>query len=113
MPKGFSDREKELIRTNLLEKGKIYFGTYGLKKTNVEDLTSAVGISKGAFYLFYNSKEELFFELLEQFEAQFRDIILKDIAQAGTAPRQHLKAILQKCLSVWKSNTLFTHFSKE
>jgi AcrR family transcriptional regulator len=112
MPKGFTDQEKAHIRSGLLAKGKEYFGAYGLRKTNVEDLTSAVGISKGAFYLFYDSKEALFFELLRQYEADFKATMLGDIARLGPAPAARLKAILRKALSVWKSNALFAQFSK-
>src|SRR5262245_50386028 len=112
MPKGFTEQEKAHIRSSLLAKGREYFGTYGLRKTNVEDLTSAVGISKGAFYLFYDSKEALFFELLRQYEADFKMTMLGDIAQPGLAPADRMKSILKKALSVWKSNALFAQFSK-
>src|SRR5262245_42843705 len=107
MPRGFTEQEKAHIRSRLLAKGKEYFGTYGLRKTNVEDLTAAVGISKGAFYLFYESKEALFFELLRQYEADFKATMLGDIALPGPAPAARLKAILRKALLVWKSNALF------
>jgi AcrR family transcriptional regulator len=113
MPKGFSEREKAIIRANLLEKAKELFGTYGIRKTNVEELTKAAGISKGAFYLFYDSKEELYFELLEQYEAGFRATMLQKIASDELPPRKRMKALLRKALSVWKSNALFAHFAKE
>ena len=113
MPKGFTDREKALIRAGLLEKGRELFATYGLRKTNVEELTRAVGISKGAFYLFFDSKEELFFELLEQFESDFRVVLLEHIARDGAPPRERMRALLREALSVWKRNALFVHFSRE
>ena len=64
MPRAFSEREKEIIRGTLREKGNEYFATYGLRKTTVENLARAAGISKGTCYLFYQSKEELFFDIL-------------------------------------------------
>jgi AcrR family transcriptional regulator len=113
MPKGFSEREKEIIRASLLEKGRALVAAHGMKRTSVEDLTSAVGISKGAFYLFFNSKEELFFELLEQFEAEFKANLLKDVAQPGSTPRQRFKALLRQALTAWKANPLFAHFGRQ
>jgi AcrR family transcriptional regulator len=113
MPKGFTDREKGLIRAGLLEKGRELFATYGLKKTNVEELTRAVGISKGAFYLFFDSKEELFFELLEQFESDFQVVLLEHIARDDAPPRERMRALLHEALSVLKRNALFAHFSRE
>jgi AcrR family transcriptional regulator len=63
MPRGFSDREKELIHDSLLMKGRELFINYGLKKTSIADLCREAGIALGSFYIFYSSKEEkLYFE---------------------------------------------------
>ena len=78
MPKGFSDEEKNIIQKGLIEKGIELFSKFGLKKTNVEDLTNAVGIAKGSFYSFYNSKEELFLDVFLKVQADIRDE-MKDI----------------------------------
>jgi len=72
MPRAFSDQEKDTIRGQLREKGRKLFEKQGLKKTSVDELAQAVGISKGAFYLFYESKEDLFMEILEGLETDFR-----------------------------------------
>lgn len=64
MVKGFSERERIHIRKLLIEKGKELFGLYGLKKTSISELTEAVGIAQGSFYLFFDSKEELYFDVL-------------------------------------------------
>ncbi|RPJ03614.1 MAG: TetR/AcrR family transcriptional regulator, partial [Spirochaetaceae bacterium] len=61
MPKGFTEREKELIRKKLYTEGTRLFGQYGVQKTTVDEIAKAAGISKGSFYGFYDSKEELFF----------------------------------------------------
>ncbi|CAA9254321.1 MAG: hypothetical protein AVDCRST_MAG93-1895, partial [uncultured Chloroflexia bacterium] len=39
MPRGFSEREKERIRSGLIDQGREFLTTYGIKKTNIEDLT--------------------------------------------------------------------------
>jgi AcrR family transcriptional regulator len=113
MPKGFSERERTIIRAKLREKGGELFGTYGVRKTNVEELARAAGISKGAFYLFYESKEELFFELLEQLEAEYQAAILKQIVEDQAPPRQRMKALLLKTLSVRQDNALFARLSQD
>ena len=76
MPKAFTSQEKEIIRNRLHEKGALLFQTHGLRKTSVDDLVKAVGISKGAFYLFFDSKEELFLEILEGIEENHRRNLL-------------------------------------
>ena len=42
----------------------------GYKKTNIEDLCAKAVISKGAFYLFYASKEELFFDVIMRIQTK-------------------------------------------
>jgi AcrR family transcriptional regulator len=112
MPKGFTEREKAIIREKLLEKGRECFATYGIRKTNVEDLTGAAGISKGAFYLFFDSKELLFFEILGQFEAIYHDQMVEIAAGAQGAPRERIKQFLTQAFSAWRTNPLFTHFNQ-
>lgn len=64
MARGFTEREKENIRKSLQEACKRHWTQYGYKKTNVDELCREAGISKGAFYLFFESKEALFCEVL-------------------------------------------------
>src|SRR5687767_5574899 len=113
MPKGFSEREKAIIRAQLLAKGRELFATHGIKKANVEDLTRAANISKGAFYLFFNSKEELFFELLGQFEDEYHADLIAAAGRPGTSPRQQVKDVLTQAFSIWRTHPLFTHFNQE
>lgn len=113
MPRGFSERERERIREGLLEQGQTFLGTYGVKKTNVEDLTRTVGISKGAFYLFYASKEELFYEVLARWEDEYHDGLLGVAVRPGVAPRRQVADFLREAFSVWKTHPLFTRFDPE
>jgi len=113
MPKGFSEREKERIRAGLLAQGQALFSAHGLRKTNVEDLTKAVGISKGAFYLFYDSKEALFFDIIKQFEQEFRATLFREVWQPGVSARQHVKTLFMRALTVWKTHPLLRSFGQE
>jgi AcrR family transcriptional regulator len=113
MPKGFSEREKTLIRAQLVAKGRELFATQGIKKANVEDLTRAANISKGAFYLFFNSKEELFFEILGQFEDEYHANLIEAAARPGASPQQRVKDVLTQAFAIWRAHPLFTHFNQE
>ncbi len=101
MPRAFSEQEKELIGRRLLEQGYRLFSVYGLKKTNVEEIALAAGISKGAFYSFYESKEALFMEVIEQAEKRARQQLLAVIDLPGPTPRARLYAVLQKAFSLF------------
>ncbi|MBB4826772.1 AcrR family transcriptional regulator [Sporosarcina luteola] len=68
MARKFSDQEKQVIKHQLFNEGKFLFETYGPQKTNIGELTKKVGVAQGTFYQFYSSKEELYFEVIEQEE---------------------------------------------
>ena len=76
-PKAFTEQEKELVRKRLTEAAVQALATTGIKKTSVEQLTRTAGISKGAFYLFYDSKELLFLDTLEQEQQRIHDTIIR------------------------------------
>jgi AcrR family transcriptional regulator len=113
MPRAFSEREREAIREALLERGRGLFAAQGLRKTSVEELAAAAGISKGAFYLFFGSKEELFFTLLEQYEARYQATLLEQIARPELPPRARMAALLERALAMWRAEALFTRFSRD
>ena len=59
--------KKQLIMDNALE----LFAKQGFESTSVQQITDRCGISKGAFYLSFKSKEELILALIEYFMSQF------------------------------------------
>jgi AcrR family transcriptional regulator len=111
MPKGFTEQEKQIISTRLLEQGYRLFSVYGLKKTNVEELARAAGISKGAFYNFYVSKEALFMDVIEQVEIRVRQDILVLIDLPGPSPRARLVVVLKKAFSLFKTMPILQFFT--
>lgn len=80
-PKAFTQKEKEFVRNKLLEAAKHYLTTTGIRKTSVEELSRYAGISKGAFYLFYKSKELLFLDALEVEQRAIHETIIREISR--------------------------------
>ncbi len=111
MPKGFTEHEKELIRKRLIEQGYKQFSAYGLKKTNVEELAAAARISKGAFYLFYDSKEALFMDAVELAEQRYRQEILAMADRPGPSPRARLYAVFKQSFTVMRSMPILKFIS--
>jgi AcrR family transcriptional regulator len=57
-------------KSALVTAARAQFRAHGIQRARIEDITGACGLSKGAFYLHYESKEALFAELVMQFEQQ-------------------------------------------
>lgn len=55
-------------RNALLAAARKEFHRSGIQRARIEDITQACGLSKGAFYLHFESKEALFQELVGQLE---------------------------------------------
>ena len=53
-------------REKLLESAKVLFSQKGYYATSVEDIVESAGFSKGTFYFYFKSKEELFKSLVEE-----------------------------------------------
>ena len=58
-------------RSSLIAAAREEFVRSGILKARIEDITAACGLSKGAFYLHFESKEALFRELVTALEDQF------------------------------------------
>ena len=95
----FTEYETEQIRKALLQETRRCAVTLGMRKTSVEQLTQAVGISKGSFYRFYASKEMLFFAVLEEIHTELYDTAEQALREnAYLAPAERVtKAILAVC----------------
>ena len=94
MPKHFEAKEKEIIYERLLEEGRKSWGRYGIKRTNIQELCSAVGISKGSFYSFFDSKELLLLEILETSEEQIKSILIEvTLSHEGSGKERFIHAL--------------------
>ncbi|NLI22108.1 MAG: TetR/AcrR family transcriptional regulator [Clostridiales bacterium] len=69
----FTEKERNEIIKALREAAGRRAATVGMRKTTVDELALEAGISKGAFYLFYPSKEHLFVDVLEQWYQSILD----------------------------------------
>ncbi|MDR0552220.1 MAG: TetR/AcrR family transcriptional regulator [Spirochaetaceae bacterium] len=79
MAKAFSEHEREIINEKLITSCEECWNQYGYQKTSIRDLCSQAGISSGAFYLFYESKELLFIETAARGVKRILSIIDKNM----------------------------------
>jgi AcrR family transcriptional regulator len=66
MPRHADPNAKEA----LVAAARAEFARRGLRGARIEDITAACGLSKGAFYLHFDSKEALFGDLVHAFQAR-------------------------------------------
>ena len=95
----FTDEQNETIRKDLIREARRCGITIGMRKTSVEQLTNAVGISKGSFYKFFDSKELLFFAVLEDIHTEGYAAAQKTLQENESLPPadRAAAAILAAC----------------
>nr|BBH86327.1 TetR family transcriptional regulator [Thermosporothrix sp. COM3] len=106
----FRPEEKERLREQLLVAARQHFVIHGLKKTSLEDLTRAIGVAKSTFYLFFDSKEQLYLELLEQDGKELEERVWGAVARARNS-REAVKNYLQEMTEIIGSNPLMQRLS--
>jgi TetR/AcrR family transcriptional repressor of nem operon len=63
----------EQRRAELLAAGQALFLAKGIAGTSLDDITQRAGVSKGLFYLYFPSKEDLVLALREQFSRELAE----------------------------------------
>ena len=101
----FTEEQNETIRRDLIREARCCGVAVGMRKTSVEQMTEAVGISKGSFYKFFDSKELLFFAVLEDIHTECFAAAQKSLQEnAAIDPASRTAAaILAACR--WLSET--------
>ncbi|WP_017573757.1 TetR/AcrR family transcriptional regulator [Nocardiopsis halotolerans] len=107
MPPAFSAQEKTRITDLLLESGRALFTTRGLRKTSLEELVTPAGIAKSSFYAFFDSKEDLYLELMLRQMAQVRQRVIDQALTSTDDTREGLRRFLRASLDELSANPLY------
>lgn len=106
MSPSFRPAERERIAALIRESAAELFATRGLRKTTLEELVASAGVSKGSFYAFYSSKEELYLELaLEQVTRLQPELFAR--AEGQPDPADRIATLLRGMVDVLDGNPLY------
>ena len=88
-----SVEKKEAKKDKIIEKSMELFREKGYHTTKVEEITKALGISKGNFYTYFGSKEEVLYEILNIMKNE-RIKMLEEI-DTNKAPKEVLRDFIE------------------
>ena len=90
-------REK---RSAILKQAAVYFADHGYDRASVNGLASACGISKSLIYHYYDSKEQLLFDILHShLRALYEGLIA---LQPAADPEVQLRQLVRKLLQMYR-----------
>jgi AcrR family transcriptional regulator len=75
MPKVVAEY-KEQAKSRIVDAAQRVFSEKGYHETTMEDVGKTLGVSKGALYLYFRGKEELFKAIIEKWEQSVREMLL-------------------------------------
>lgn len=114
MATAFTDQEREIIHFKLKAAANEFASTIGMRKTTVEQLAASAGISKGAFYKFYESKEMLFFELVEDWHTEIYERAWEVIqSNVERSDRERLAESLLEVCRVTQEHSMMDFFEND
>ena len=73
---------KDERRAQLVQAAQEVFAQRGYHAATVDDITRAAGVAKGTFYLYFEEKREIYYEVIRGFLALIKDIG-RSIGQSG------------------------------
>lgn len=88
-------------REQILEASAAVFSRKGYRMASVSDIVEEAGIGRGTFYLYFDSKKEIFLELIEAFFIGYAALLEKNHHHLEEASRRG-----SKVLSTWRGNML-------
>ena len=97
--------KKEEKRKAIIEKSFELFREYGYHNTKVEEITKALGISKGNFYTYFVSKEEVLYEILYIMRDEKKKILEK--IDVEKEPKEVLREFI-----INNENLFFKYFNR-
>lgn len=95
MPKIVSEEERKLIQEAIYEKTVRLIKDKGIRAVTVEDIVTAVGIGKGSFYTYYQSKEACLFNVIKRCE---KDTFarMEELGSSGFSDKEKVIRLLKE-----------------
>lgn len=81
--KAYSEEERDLIRSRLMDVAAALFKEKGIRDTNIDEIYTPVGISKTFFYSFFPSKAVLAIAIMKEGMGGIGDLFRRNVWEYG------------------------------
>ncbi|MBQ8798990.1 MAG: TetR/AcrR family transcriptional regulator [Lachnospiraceae bacterium] len=98
---------REEMRTTILQKSLLYFAKNGFAGTKISDLSRNIGIAQGTIYVYFESKEELYQEILRiaDYEQELKQ--LKLLLHLPLSAKAKLRRLSEKVIHQLQTDEMF------
>lgn len=88
-------------REQVLAVAAAVFAEKGYRAANVTDIVNGAGIGRGTFYLYFDSKKDVFLEIIEGYFKDFTRLLAENRSRLNDAIKEDARV-----LGVWRENVL-------
>jgi AcrR family transcriptional regulator len=81
-------QQSDYTREALLAKCLRLFAQRGFSSTSIDDIARAAGVTKGAIYWHFSSKDEIFHAILGRIRAQWQEVVHVPVSTSGDPQAQ-------------------------
>lgn len=93
----------DLKRQEILKAAATVFAKRGFQKTLMEDIAGQAGIGKGTIYRYFNSKDDLYFSILDQAVEDLLTCLSLDL-ESKASPEQKLRKMMSEMTDLLLKN---------
>jgi AcrR family transcriptional regulator len=90
--------DKITTRQKISAASKNLFSTHGYSQTTIDDIITSAGVTKGAFYHHFKSKETICSEIIDSMQSEYQNIF--ESLPKKTNPLEKLKALIKQILEL-------------
>lgn len=94
-----AEAQRERRREEILRAASTLFSQKGYHATSVADVIAAAGISRGTFYLYFDNKDSLFLDLMEQFIQRIMEVV-EVVDPNGANPKHEIYENVRRVVDV-------------
>lgn len=101
-------------RIEFLETAEALFNEKGFEKTSIDDIVERMGVAKGLFYYYFNSKEELLTILMDRLIDEIQSSVTAVMEKKGLTALQRYRELIMASADVTsRAKTLIAYFHQE
>jgi AcrR family transcriptional regulator len=103
-----AERSREARRRQILDSSLRVFSERGYWQASITDLVKAAGVARGTFYLYFDSKQTIFLDLLEELIGRLRAAVRGVDPAKGASVDAQLHGIVAHILTTTAENRHLT-----
>ncbi len=102
-----AESKQDIRKTQILDAALAVIVEKGYDQSRVDDIVHASGLSKGAIYWYFNSKKDIYLELVNHWVIQY-SVTLNHIAEEESSATEQLHSLIQFFVDQYESDPSVT-----